>query len=81
MVLRVRWSFGAVFIDWFEMAGICGLTVGVDGCRGCVFCRLACGGVRGGLYFVVRTDVGGLSGAIGFVLSMCGGELLGVMVC
>jgi hypothetical protein len=81
VVLRVRWSASFVFIYWFERACICGLTVDVDGCRGYVFCRLACGGVRGGLYSVVRTYVEGLSGAIGFGLYMCGGKLLGVVVC
>ena len=70
-----------MFIYRFERVGISGLTVDVDGCRGCVICRLACGGVRGGLYYVVRTYVGGLSGVLGFVFYMCGGKLLSVMVC
>ena len=81
VVLCVGWVVDVVFIYWLEGAGVCGLTVGVDGCRGCVFCRLACRGVRGGLYSVVRTYVGGLSGTIGFELTMYGGKLLGVVVC
>jgi len=81
MVLCIRCSVGVVYIYWFAWAGISGLTVGVDGCRGCVFCRLVCVGVRGGLYYVVRTYVGGWSGVIRFVYHMCGGKLLSAMVC
>ena len=81
MVLRIGGYVGVVFIYWFARAGSCGLKVGVDGCRDCVFSRLACGGARGGLYSVVRTYVWGLSGVIGFAFYMCGGKLLSVMVC
>ena len=81
VVLCGRWTVGVLFIYRFERVGVSGSTVDVDGCGSCVFCRLACGGVRGGLYFVVRAYVGGLSGVIVFVFYMCGRELLGVMVC
>jgi len=75
VVLCRRWTVGVLFICWVERVGIGGLTVDVDGCRGCVLCRLVYRGVRGGLNSVVRTYVGGLSGTIGFVLNMYGGKL------
>jgi hypothetical protein len=81
VVLCIRWSIGVVYIHWLARAGISGLTVGIDDCRGCVFCRLVCVGARGGLYSDVRTCVGGLSGVIGFVSYMCGGKLLIAVVC
>jgi hypothetical protein len=55
VVLCGRWTVGVLFMYWFEKVGRGGLTVDVDGCRGCVFCRLAYRGDRGGLNFVVRT--------------------------
>ena len=70
MVLCIAWFVGVVYIYCFVGAGIRGLTVGIDGCRGCVLCRLVCGGVRGGLYPVLRTYVGGWSGVIGCVSPM-----------
>ena len=81
MVLCIRWSVGVVYVYWLAGAVISGLPVGVDGCRGCVFCRLVCVGVRGGLYSGVRTYVGGWSGVIGFVSHMCGGKLSSAMDC
>ena len=33
VVLCVGWVVDVVFIYWLEGAGVCGLTVGVDGCR------------------------------------------------
>ena len=81
MVLCIRRSVGVVYIYWFAGACISGLTVGVDGCRGCVLCRLVCVGVRGGLHSIVRTYVGDWSDVIGFVSHMCGGKLLSAVVC
>ena len=49
---------GVVYIYCFAGECISGLTVGIDGCRVYVLCRLVCAGVRGGLYPVVRTYVG-----------------------
>ena len=80
-VLCIRWYVGVVCIYWFARAGISGLTVGVDGCRGCVFCRLVCVGVRGDFYFIVRMYIRGLSGVIGFGSYMCGGKLLSAVFC
>ena len=56
------------------------MTVGVYDCRGCVFYRLVRLGVRGGLYFVVRTELRGLSVVIGFVSCMFNVKLLCAVV-
>ncbi len=80
MSLCIEWYVSVVYIYCFVGIGNRGLMVGIYGWRGCMFCRLVCGGIRGGLYPAVRMYVRVWSGRVGFAPLMCSCGLLDVVV-